>query len=44
MVERITEDTGTSQEPSAVIQVTDDSGLDQGRNGEKWSDSDVFRR
>lgn len=44
MVERVTEDAGTSEEPSAVVQVKDDSGLDQGRNGEKWSDSDIFRR
>lgn len=33
--DRITEEAGPSEEPSAVIQVEDDGGLDQGKSGEK---------
>lgn len=41
-MERITEEAGASEEPSAVVQVKAGGGLDQGRNGEKCSDSDLF--
>lgn len=44
MVEQVSEEAGTSEGPSAGIQVKDDDGWDQGRSGEKWSDSDIFQR
>lgn len=44
MVERVTEEAGTSEGPSAGIPVKEDDGWNQGRSGETWSDSDIFQR